>query len=87
MRSGLFRRLGAIIGAIGAATFGRQSSLPFKPAEENPELPKSSRVGGGHPRSKPHSDSTFRIRARKRWLKKRRRDSRRGVYTTRGPRV
>lgn len=87
MRSGLFRRLGAIIGAIGAATFGRKSSLPVTPAQEHPELPKSNRVGGGHRGSKPVSDSTHRIRARKLWMKKRKRDSRRGVYTTRGPRI
>lgn len=77
----------AILGAT-ASLFGQRgggaTSIESTPA---PEIPKTNRVGGGHAGSKPRRDSTIRTRARKRWLKKRKRNSRRGVYTVRGCRV
>lgn len=76
--------LGAIVGAI-AASFRGGPKIPsaHEPAP-NPELPKSNRVGGGHQGSKRHSDSTKAMRVRHRFEKRRKRNSRRGVYTTRG---
>jgi hypothetical protein len=77
----------ALLGAIAGLFTPRgnpTSTIEHQPA---PEIPKTNRQGGGHHGSKPHSDSTLRIRTRKRWLKKRRRNSRRGVYTVRGCRV
>lgn len=76
--------LGALLGALGVASKAQAPASVNLPA---PEMPKMNRQGGGHHGSKPHSDSTWKIRARKRWLKKRKRDSRRGVYTVRGCRV
>lgn len=80
---GFFNRgvLGAILGLIGISS---ERQIPAAANHPDAEMPKANRVGGGHRGSKPRRDSTIRIRARKRWLKKRKRNSRRGVYTVRG---
>jgi hypothetical protein len=85
VRSGFFRRgmLGAIVGAIAASLKGADK-IPSVHETTNPDLPKSNRVGGGHHGSKRLSDSTPAARARHRFEKRRRRNSRRVDPTTRG---
>lgn len=75
--------LGALASLIGL----RRTPGPSIDPTPSPELPKMNRVGGGHRGSKAPSDATYRTRARKLWEKKRRRNSRRGIYTVRGCRV